>query len=110
MTENRNDSMENWEIDMFCPKDAPGLVELYRAVYGDDYPVETVYEPEKIIRESQNGDSYRVIARTGQTASALELKKFCRANIALYKAWICADIKHLKTLRTAVAYVEKRIS
>lgn len=87
MTENENDSMENWEIDMLCPKDAPGLVELYRAIYGDDYPVKTVYEPEELIRQSQTGDSYRVVARTesGQVVGHIAIYRSVPSNPGLYE-------------------------
>ncbi|MBP2636069.1 MAG: hypothetical protein H6Q72_1976 [Firmicutes bacterium] len=55
--------MEDWEIDMFSPEDAAGVVELYRAVYGENYPIKTVYDSAEYIRQSQ-GDAYRVVART----------------------------------------------
>ena len=50
------------QIRLMQSEDAPGVVELYRAVYGEEYPVKTVYDPEAIIRQKENGDMIRIIA------------------------------------------------
>lgn len=52
-----------WELDLFRPEDAPGVVGLYRSLYGDNYPAREVYDPETIIKQCENGDCYRAIAR-----------------------------------------------
>ncbi|MBP2627536.1 MAG: hypothetical protein H6Q68_2247 [Firmicutes bacterium] len=41
---------KSWEIDFFSPADALGVVELYRAIYGDNYPRREVYDPKELIR------------------------------------------------------------
>ncbi len=56
--------MQEWQIDFFRPEDAPGVVSLYRSVYGEDYPVKTVYDPDHLCKERERGDVYRVIARS----------------------------------------------
>ena len=58
--------MDNpWSIDEFRPADAGGVAQLYRQVYGENYPVRDVYEPQKLIEQSVTGEAYRVVARTG---------------------------------------------
>ena len=54
-----------WELDLFQAADAPGVVELYREVYGDNYPVKAVYDPAEIIRQDVCGESWRAVARAG---------------------------------------------
>ncbi len=53
------------EIDIFRPADAAGTAALYRAVYGDKYPVGDVYDPQKLVSQDETGEAYRVVARTG---------------------------------------------
>ncbi len=53
------------EIDIFRPADAAGVAALYRAVYGDNYPVGDVYDPQKLVSQGETGEAYRVVARTG---------------------------------------------
>ena len=55
---------KQWCIDFFTPEDAPELVKLYRAVYGDNYPRREVYDPAELVRQLETGDTYRMIART----------------------------------------------
>ena len=56
--------MQEWRIDLFRPEDAPGVISLYRSVYGDDYPVKTVYDPDHLCKEMEQGDVYRIVARS----------------------------------------------
>ena len=55
---------EEWAIDFFKPADASGVADLFRSVYGDDYHVKSVYDPEQLIAEQQSGKTYRAVART----------------------------------------------
>ncbi|TYT73884.1 GNAT family N-acetyltransferase [Desulfobotulus mexicanus] len=61
------------QIRLMQKDDAPGVVELYRAVYGDHYPVASVYDAEAIFAAQEAGDFFRVLAIldgrvVGQTA------------------------------------------
>ena len=56
--------MQEWQINLFRPEDAPGVISLYRSVYGDDYPVKTVYDPAHLRQEMERGDVYRIVARS----------------------------------------------
>lgn len=104
MTENMNDSMENWEIDMLRPQDAPGLAELYRAIYGDNYPVKNVYDPENLIMEGQSGKSYRVVARTesGQIVGHTAIYRSVPSNPGLYEGGQTMVRHDYRTSRIAV--------
>ena len=53
------------EIRLMQDVDAAGVVELYKTVYGNEYPVKTVYDPAAVIEQQNNGEMYRIIARSG---------------------------------------------
>ncbi|MCK9630235.1 MAG: GNAT family N-acetyltransferase [Methanoregula sp.] len=52
-----------FEIDCFRPKDADGVVALYRAVYGDHYPVKSIYDAREILRQEETRETLRMVAR-----------------------------------------------
>ncbi len=51
----------DFEIRMMRPEDAPGVIALYRAVYGDHYPIESMYDPAHIIDQHDKGIMYRAV-------------------------------------------------
>lgn len=76
-----------WAIDIFRPEDAAGVAELYRHVYGDNYPVRDVYEPQKLVTQSMTGEAYRVVARTdsGQVLGHIAFYRSSPPNRNLYE-------------------------
>lgn len=54
------------QIRMMREEDAPKVVDLYRTVYGDQYPVKSVYDADAIITAQAAGDFYRVLAVDGE--------------------------------------------
>ena len=77
-----------WTVDFFKPEDANGVVELFRSVYGNEYHMKSIYDPDQLIAEQLSGKTYRAVVRTaggeiiGHTA-------FCATsplNPALYEA------------------------
>jgi hypothetical protein len=52
------------EIDLFQPQDAPGVAALFRAVYGEDYPIKAYYHPELLAHENAEGRIISSVART----------------------------------------------
>lgn len=58
------DSGQKFQVDRFRPGDAPGIANLYYAVYGPDYPFDTYYIPDRIREENQIGNIHSVVART----------------------------------------------
>ncbi len=57
---------QEWTVHRFRPQDAPGVIDLFRSVYGDKYPVPTYLEPELLARENREG---RVISSVATTPS-----------------------------------------
>ncbi len=55
---------QEWEVDLFRPEDAPGVIALFRTVYGDGYPVKTFTDPERLIAENAARRTISSVART----------------------------------------------
>lgn len=66
---------QGFSVDYFRPEDAPGVAALYKAVYGDGYPVKTYYHPKKLIEAAQKGEIAPCVARTakGEVVGAVAL-------------------------------------
>ncbi len=75
------------EVRRMLPEDAPGVVELYRSVYGDEYPIKAVYDVNSIIEQQQKGDMIRIIAVTGEgrVIGQVAVYRSCVSNPALYE-------------------------
>ena len=50
-------------IDFFQPQDAQGIVELFKEVYGNGYPIKLYYDPEALVRSNTRGDCCSIVAR-----------------------------------------------
>ncbi|MBP2627542.1 MAG: hypothetical protein H6Q68_2253 [Firmicutes bacterium] len=76
-----------WKVDFFNSADAPGVVELYRAIYGENYPRREVYDPAELIRQSDAGETYRMVARTneGEIVGHIALYRSSPPNKELYE-------------------------
>lgn len=48
-------------VRLMTDVDAPGVVGLYRAVYGEFYPMKEMYDPEYILQRQEAGLMYRVV-------------------------------------------------
>ena len=55
---------EEFYIDTFRMEDAQGIVRLFRAVYGEHYPIQLFYDPQAIIAVNETGKYYSIVART----------------------------------------------
>jgi hypothetical protein len=51
-------------VALLSPEDAPGVSALFRAVYGQDYPVKTYYDPAALLAANRAGDIISCVART----------------------------------------------
>jgi hypothetical protein len=51
-------------VDTFRSEDAEGIVRLFRAVYGENYPIQLFYDPEAIVAANREGRYHSVVART----------------------------------------------
>ncbi|MFH0824024.1 MAG: hypothetical protein V2B18_14840, partial [Pseudomonadota bacterium] len=52
-----------FQVDVFRPEDAKGVIELFRAVYGEGYPIRMFYDADALIRANLEGTNYSVVAR-----------------------------------------------
>jgi len=57
-------SGQKYAVKEFEPQDAQGIAALYYAVYGENFPVDSVYDPEQIIRASADRQAHYVVGRT----------------------------------------------
>ncbi|MBS1227694.1 MAG: hypothetical protein H6R17_971 [Proteobacteria bacterium] len=58
------DGSEECTVGCFEPADAEGIARLFYAVYGEGYPVDTYYIPERLIDENARGAVRSAVART----------------------------------------------
>ena len=77
-----------WTLDLFRPADATGVVTLYRDIYGDNYHVPSVYNPDKMVAEQEHGDVYRAVARSasGEIVGHTAYARSSPPNRGLYEA------------------------
>ncbi|MFZ5868382.1 MAG: hypothetical protein ACOYXY_21030 [Thermodesulfobacteriota bacterium] len=61
---NPKESELNYAVSLFRPDDAEGIVRLFRAVYGEDYPIKIFYDPLALTKANQEGDYYSIVARS----------------------------------------------
>ncbi|MBV7272444.1 GNAT family N-acetyltransferase [Clostridiaceae bacterium UIB06] len=80
-------AIKPWRIDFFTSEDAQGVVDLYRAIYGDDYPRKEVYDTKELVRQSNAGETYRMVARTedGEVVGQAALYQSSPPNKRLYE-------------------------
>ncbi|MDQ7784187.1 MAG: hypothetical protein RDU20_14980 [Desulfomonilaceae bacterium] len=53
----------DYHIGLFEPEDAVGIVELFRDVYGDEYPIRIFYDPDALIEANREGTYRCAVAR-----------------------------------------------
>jgi len=53
-----------WEVDLFRPEDAEGVVRLFLTVYGEGYPIRTFLNAAELIRENAAGRVISSVVRT----------------------------------------------
>ena len=53
----------DFTVGYFEAADAPGIARLFHAVYGDGYPIDNVYIPERLIEEHRRGGMRSAVAR-----------------------------------------------
>jgi len=59
-----NQEQEPFAVGSFRPEDADGIVDLFRAVYGEGYPIKLFYDPAAITAANREGRYYSICART----------------------------------------------
>jgi len=78
---------EEYEAGYFEPSDGPGVARLFYAVYGDGYPIDTYYIPERLAEENLRGSIRSVVTRTtsGEVVSHVALYRSSPPNPKLYE-------------------------
>lgn len=102
------------EIRLMQPEDAPGVVKLYKGVYGNEYPVKAVYDAEDIVRQQENGDMIRVICRSrdGQVIGQTAAYKSCLSNPALYEegqAIVLPEFRNQGVIERCIYYAHREV-
>lgn len=64
--QNSEEAKQAIEIDFFRIEDAPGIARLFRTVYGEDYPIRTFTDPERLIEENSARQTISSVARTAK--------------------------------------------
>lgn len=54
------------EVDCFRAEDAEGIAALFRAVYGDGYPIKVFYDPQALTQVNEAGEYYSIVTRTSE--------------------------------------------
>jgi hypothetical protein len=55
---------QKFTVDDFQPGDALGVARLYYAVYGEMFPIDSVYDPDELVRLNAGGEQHQVVGRT----------------------------------------------
>jgi hypothetical protein len=78
---------QDYEAGYFQPSDAPGVARLFHAVYGDGYPIDTYYIPERLAEENRRGAIRSVVTRTasGDIVSHVAFYRSSPPNQNLYE-------------------------
>lgn len=72
---------QDWQINQFAPEDAPGVVSLFRSVYGEGYPVRTYMDSNLLIAENA---AQRTISSVAKTTSGAVVGHTALFNSAPY--------------------------
>lgn len=64
-----------FEVGSFRPEDAEGVAALFRAVYGEAYPVRIFYDPQALTEANSTGAYYSIVVRNadGKVVGAVHL-------------------------------------
>lgn len=97
-----------WEIDLFRPDDAQGVVGLYRAIYKECFPLQEVYNADWHIEQAEKGDSYRVVARLpdGSLAGTGALFRSVATNPELYEGGGLIVLEEFRTQNLAIPIMQ----
>ncbi|MEI8356051.1 MAG: hypothetical protein WCG31_08195, partial [Deltaproteobacteria bacterium] len=78
---------EAYRVGYLEPSDGPGVARLFYAVYGDGYPIDTYYIPERLAEENRRGTIRSVVARTahGDVVAHVALYRSSPPNPNLYE-------------------------
>lgn len=78
---------EEYTARYFEPADGPGVARLFYAVYGDGYPIDTYYIPERLAEANRQGTIRSAVARTvsGEVVAHVAFYRSSPPNPRLYE-------------------------
>ena len=81
------DGSEPCTVGPFEPADAAAIARLFYAIYGEGYPVDTCYIPERLIEENRLGNIRSAVARTasGDVVAHVAFYRSSSPNPRLYE-------------------------
>ena len=108
LQEEKSVQEQSWVIDFFRPKDAEGVVGLYRAIYGEYFPLTEIYNADWHIEQAQNNDSYRFVARLpdGRLIGTVALFRSVPSNAELYEVGGLMVLEDYRTQNVAVQLMQ----
>lgn len=62
----RVDAGQKFRVRRMQPEDAWGVARCFFAEFGERYPFDVIYIPERLVEENRSGSLYSVVARTGK--------------------------------------------
>jgi len=88
---------EKFEIGIFRPSDAEGIVSLFQAVYGEGYPIKIFYDPSALTAANEKGEYYSIVARTdsGEVIGVIHLYRSAPCQ-ALYESGVGLVLKEYR--------------
>lgn len=97
-------------FEPFQPGDAEQVVRLFVEVYGDDYPIRRVYDPQQLI-EAAGSDSYLPFVARSETGQVISYAALCRSApyrgiYELVQGIVSSDFRGAGIGRTMFEYVE----
>jgi hypothetical protein len=94
---------EEVTASFFEPSDGPGVARLFYAVYGDGYPIDTYYIPERLAEENRRKNIRSVVSRTasGDVVSHVAFYRSSPPNPNLYEYGVGLS---LPAYRTSMAF------
>ncbi|ATW27852.1 GNAT family N-acetyltransferase [Candidatus Formimonas warabiya] len=95
---------QSWVIDLFRPEDAEEVVGLYRAIYGEYFPLREIYLADWHIEQAEKNDSYRIVARLtdGRLIGTVALYRSVPTNPELYEAGGLMVLEEYRTKNVAL--------
>lgn len=92
-------SQEHIEITAFRPEHAQGIVDLFRAVYGDGYPIKVFYDAQALTEANAAGQYYSLVA-TIASGAVVGVQHLFRSSPypGLYKAGAGLVLKEYRSL------------
>ncbi len=64
MHDHVKEGVNAFDIGFMRPDDVHGVVELFRTVYGDGYPIKEMYDPAYLLGQQERGEMHHIVARS----------------------------------------------